>query len=110
MDFRTLNEKELKNNVILPLLSSIGFTTADLQFETTFQIQLGRGVYSVRGLEALRASGRLDVLCRRGGVPLCVIEVKAESAGGASLMNFGQSVSARLTCLSNLQIGATLEF
>jgi hypothetical protein len=72
------NEEQIKNNIILPLLLSMGFQSAELEFETSFKIQLGRGEYTVKKV-AGNASGRLDVLCRRNGRPLFVIELKAES-------------------------------
>lgn len=78
MDFRPLNEEQIKNNLILPMLYAMGFSAGELEFENTFQIQLGRGVYSINGATG-KASGRLDVLCRRNGLSLFVIELKAES-------------------------------
>ncbi len=73
-----LNEESVKAKLILPLLRSLGVTEDEIELETTISIQLGRGVYTIRGDEAERASGRLDLLCRRNGHPLFVVELKAE--------------------------------
>src|SRR4051812_47679074 len=73
-----LNEESVKAKLILPLLRSLGVTDDEIELETTISIQLGRGVYTIRGDEAERASGRLDLLCRRNGRPLFVVELKAE--------------------------------
>jgi hypothetical protein len=73
------NEEQLKNTIILPLLHQIGFPGGDLGFEQSFTIQLGRGVYTVRGEPAATASGRLDILCTLDGDPLMVVELKAPS-------------------------------
>ncbi|HEX8177207.1 MAG TPA: type I restriction endonuclease [Pyrinomonadaceae bacterium] len=73
-----INEENIKNNILLPLLQGIGFSAGDLEFESNFTIQLGRGVYTVKGEETKIATGRLDILCRRDGKPLFLIELKAE--------------------------------
>lgn len=75
---KSLNEESLKNKLVLPTLFSLGFDPAELEFETSFTIQLGRTTHTVDG-RAERASGRLDILCTRGRRPLFVIELKAES-------------------------------
>ena len=72
------NEEQVKNSVVLPLLASSSIQPAELEFETTFKIQLGRGVHAVHGWPQ-DASGRSDILCRRNGRPLFLIELKAES-------------------------------
>jgi hypothetical protein len=73
----SFNEEQIKGKIILPLIHSLGIDISELAFETTFQIQLGRGVYTVKG-ETAKAAGRLDILCRRNGTPLFIIESKAE--------------------------------
>src|SRR5882757_10348016 len=73
-----MNEENLKNNIVLPLLQDIGISADELEFESNFTIQLGRGVFSVRGTETKTISGRSDILCRRNGTPLFLIELKAE--------------------------------
>lgn len=73
-----LNEESVKAKLVLPLLRSLGVEEDEIELETTFSIQLGRGVYAIKGGEVQRATGRLDLLCRRNGRPLFVIELKAE--------------------------------
>lgn len=72
------NEESVKNNVIIPFIQEIGFSPGELEFERNFTIQLGRGVYNVKGEKAKEANGRLDILCKRDGKHLFVIELKAE--------------------------------
>ena len=72
------NEETVKNNVIIPFLQQIGFAPNELEFENNFKIQLGRGVYNVKGEQSKEANGRLDILCKRDGKNLFVIELKAE--------------------------------
>jgi hypothetical protein len=72
------NEEKIKNSLVLPMLASASIQPEELEFETTFKIQLGRGVHTVHGA-AHDASGRSDILCRRNGRPLFLIELKAEA-------------------------------
>lgn len=72
------NEEMIKNNVILPMLTDIGFCEDELEFERNFFIQLGRGVYNVRNDDVAKGNGRLDILCKLGGENLFIIELKAE--------------------------------
>ncbi len=72
------NEEAVKNNVIIPFLHKIGLSPAELDFEKNFTIQLGRGVYNIKGERAKEANGRLDILCKSDGKHLFVIELKAE--------------------------------
>lgn len=64
--------------MVLPLLRAVGISEGELEFESNFTIQLGRGVYTVKGEEVKTATGRLDILCRRDDKPLFLIELKAE--------------------------------
>ena len=73
-----MNEETLKLSVVVPLLKDIGLNPKDLVFEKTFSIQLGRGVYTIKGEEVSVVSGRADILCMMDNVPLFIIEVKAE--------------------------------
>lgn len=78
------NEEEIKNKLIVPFLISCGFDAGELQFEKKFRIYLGRGGYEIDGDLRLKATGRLDILCRRDGRNLFVIETKAQ---GVELTN-----------------------
>lgn len=73
-----MNEETLKSNVVVPLLQSIGIDSEGLSFETQFSIQLGRGVYTVKGERVSLATGRSDILCSLNDKPLFIIEVKGE--------------------------------
>lgn len=72
------NEEFIKNNVLMPFLVDSGFNEYELEFENTFNIQLGRGIYNVKNEEVSEASGRLDILCKIDGRNLFIIEMKAE--------------------------------
>lgn len=76
-----MNEEDVKAHIILPWLASLGVSAQELSFETSFTVQIGRRSLKVGGpsdrQHAKRA--RLDILLKRRGVPLVVIEVKAPS-------------------------------
>lgn len=72
------NEEFIKNNIVMPFISNIGFSEYELEFENTFNIQLGRGVYNVKSEQVTIASGRLDILCKIDNKNLFIIEMKAE--------------------------------
>jgi len=72
------NEEEIKNKIIVPFLKSCGFDVGELQFEKRFRIHLGRGSHEFEGKACSEVSGRLDVLCRRDGRNLFVVEIKAQ--------------------------------
>lgn len=73
------SEEEIRSNIIIPLLKDIGFSYNDLKLETTFKIQLGRGIYDVKNEEKEFIGGRLDILCKADNKNLFLIELKAEN-------------------------------
>jgi hypothetical protein len=78
LDSRKLNEEEIKNNVILPYLTAIGFNQDRVKFETNFTLRLGRNAKIKIPPQMYRKSGRLDILCHENGKNFFIIEVKAE--------------------------------
>lgn len=72
-----MNEEDLKNEVVVPLLRTLGFSAGSLRFEKSFSLRLGHGVYNVEGTPTSLAKGRLDILCTVEGKSLCVVELKA---------------------------------
>lgn len=74
-----LNEEELRSTLIVPLLIDLGYSYSDLKLETSFSIQLGRGVYNVANEQKRFIGGRLDILCKVNNINLFIIELKAEN-------------------------------
>ncbi|MGM0555347.1 MAG: hypothetical protein ACQEVA_03115 [Myxococcota bacterium] len=75
------NESDVVNNVIIPQLKNLGIYSAQMQFERTFTVTLGRADYKIggRGDDQTSAGGRLDILVKgKDGRNLFVVEVKAE--------------------------------
>ena len=71
-----MNEEEIKNNIIVPYLLDLGFTSDEVSFESSFHIKLGRYDNLVKGDVK---KGYLDILCKKDNRNLFVIEVKSES-------------------------------
>ena len=77
MDYPSLNEEELKAQVLLPYLNSLGISCDQIELEKTLHLRLGRQtvVHGGSGSKAVR--GRLDVLVRSSsGQNLFVLELK----------------------------------
>jgi len=73
-------EEDIKVKVIIPFLESLGFEISELELEKSFQIKLG--TYAIRvdtEKQIHRASSRLDILVKKNGNPLFVIEAKTDS-------------------------------
>lgn len=85
----------MKAKILFPYIKSLGFTIEDIQLEKTFSIQLGKK--KIESKEFAKASGRLDILCKKHDDNLFVIEVKSESSKITS-SDIDQGISyARLT-------------
>lgn len=50
-----------------------------MELETSFSIQLGRGIYDLKNEEKKYIGGRLDLLCKADNKNLFIIELKAET-------------------------------
>jgi len=73
-----MNEEHVKNQIILPWLSEAGVELGQLQFETSFNVRLGRQSIRVGDGKATSAArGRLDILVTREDRNLLLIEAKA---------------------------------
>jgi len=71
-----VNEEEIKIKYVLPWLEQAGVDVSDLQFEKTFSVRIGRQVIQTSEIRET-ATGRLDILVRRGERNLCIVETKA---------------------------------
>jgi len=72
-------EEDIKQKIIMPFLKTLGFEDDELQFEQSFSLKLGR--YTVRvdtSKQIETASPRLDILVKRQGHNLFVVEAKTD--------------------------------
>ena len=65
-----MNEEEIRGKLLLPFLNDLGFDPSEISLETAFTIRLGK---------SKRITGRSDILCKRNGKNLFVIELKNDS-------------------------------
>lgn len=66
-----MNEEEIRGNLLLPFLNDLGFNPSEISLEKSFSIRLGKSKRIV--------NGRSDILCKRNGENLFVIELKNDS-------------------------------
>lgn len=75
------SEEDAKIHLVVAYLQEAGFTADELEYETSFSIQVGHYIYRVESKDTekatKKASGRSDILVRRGGKPILIVEVKA---------------------------------
>ncbi|WP_125723099.1 type I restriction enzyme HsdR N-terminal domain-containing protein [Flavobacterium ustbae] len=76
---KSFTEEEIRSLIIIPFLKDIGLSYNDLKLETSFSIQLGRGVYDIKNEQKKTFGGRLDILCKVDNKNLFIIELKAEN-------------------------------
>lgn len=72
-----VNEEEVKIQRVLPWLQRAGVELSELQLERSFSVRVGRHTFQTTRDRA-SATGRLDILVRRGDKNLLVVETKAE--------------------------------
>jgi hypothetical protein len=63
-----MNEEEIRGNLLLPYLKDLGFDASEISLERSFTIRLGKLRQTIKG--------RADILCKRDGKNLFVIELK----------------------------------
>lgn len=75
-----MNEEEVKARIILPWLQNLGLAPDDVALETSFSLRIGTNsvVIGGRSGKALQRA-RLDILVRRNGRNLLVVEAKEPS-------------------------------
>lgn len=66
-----LNEEEIRGKLLLPYLIDLGFDTSEISLEKSFSIRLGKSLHNI--------NGRSDILCKRNGKNLFIIELKNDS-------------------------------
>lgn len=74
-------EEDIKIKFVVPYLKSLGFQDNEFSFEKNFSIRLGRHQETVDTENQIRvARPRLDILVKRNGTNLFVVEVKTDSS------------------------------
>ncbi len=66
-----MNEEEIRSKLLLPFLNDLGFDLSEISLEKSFSIRLGKSTHAIKG--------RSDILCRRNGKNLFIIELKNDS-------------------------------
>jgi hypothetical protein len=66
-----MNEEEIRSKILLPYLNDLGFDLSEISLETSFSIRLGKSKHAIKG--------RSDILCKRNGKNLFIIELKNDS-------------------------------
>jgi type I site-specific restriction endonuclease len=68
------NEEDIKNKLLMPYLTDLGFDLSEITLERSFTIRLGRSPHTIEST----AGGRLDIACKRNGKYLFVLELKRD--------------------------------
>lgn len=66
-----MNEEDIRGNLLLPFLNDLGFDVSEISLEKSFSIRLGKSQRPIHG--------RSDILCKRNGKNLFIIELKNDS-------------------------------
>ncbi len=66
-----MNEEEIRGKLLLPFLEDLGFDLSEISLEKSFTIRLGKLRKTIRG--------RSDILCKRNGKSLFIIELKNDT-------------------------------
>ena len=66
-----MNEEEIRGKLLLPFLNDLGFDLSEISLEKSFSIRLGKSKHTIKG--------RSDILCKRNGKNLFIIELKNDS-------------------------------
>ncbi|MCY1634401.1 type I restriction enzyme HsdR N-terminal domain-containing protein [Marinifilum sp. D737] len=66
-----MNEEDIRGRILLPFLYDLGFDNSEIFLEKSFTIRLGKSCHKI--------SGRSDILCKRNGKNLFIIELKNDS-------------------------------
>ncbi|THU40382.1 NTPase (NACHT family) [Niastella caeni] len=66
-----MNEEEIRGKLLLPYLHDLGFDPSEISLEESFSIKFGKSKRTI--------NGRSDILCKRNGKNLFIIELKNDS-------------------------------
>lgn len=66
-----MNEEEIRGKLLLPYLTDLGFDLSEILLEKSFAIRLGKTQHTIKG--------RSDILCKKNGKNLFIIELKNNS-------------------------------
>jgi hypothetical protein len=91
------NEEDVKIKRVVPILQSLGFDCTELFYEKSFLVQVGRSPVSINTEEQLRSMyPRLDILVKRDGKNLFIVEVKGPT------ITIGQDEVDQAVCYARL--------
>ena len=66
-----MNEEDIRGKLLLPFLDDLGFDLSEISLEKSYTIRLGKSKHIIKG--------RSDILCKRNGKNLFIIELKNDS-------------------------------
>lgn len=66
-----MKEEEIRGKLLLPYIDDLGFDSSEITLEKSFKIRLGKNQHEI--------TGRSDILCKRNGKNLFIIELKNDS-------------------------------
>ena len=80
---KSWNEEDVKNKLVIPYLNGIGIKTEELKFEKSFKLIVGKQTIKINSqneelLKKGQLNPRLDILIKRNGKHLMILEIKAE--------------------------------
>ncbi|MEY3422468.1 MAG: hypothetical protein RIR48_2785, partial [Bacteroidota bacterium] len=87
------NEEDVRSKILLPYLKDLGFDLSEISLEDSFKIRLGRTEKPIKG--------RSDILCKRNGQNLFIIEVK-DSNHKITQDDIDQGISYARALLDNI--------
>lgn len=88
-----MNEEEIRGKLLLPFLSDLGFDLSEISLEKSFAIRLGKSQHIIRG--------RSDILCKKNGKNLFIIELKSDSVA-ISKQDIDQGISYARSLIDNI--------
>src|SRR5258708_35531522 len=78
--FTLENEEDVKNKLVVPYLLAQGFDISELSFEKSFRLRVGRSLRNIDDIDTAKKARtgrpRLDILVKRNGQNLFIVEVK----------------------------------
>ncbi len=88
-----MNEEDIRGKLLLPFLNDLGFNLSEISLEGSFTIRLGKSQRTIKG--------RSDILCKRNGKNLFIIELKNESVS-ITQNDIDQGISYARLLLDNI--------
>lgn len=87
-----MNEEEIRGKLLLPFLNDLGFDPSEISLERGFTIRLGKSKH---------ITGKSDILCKRNGKNMFIIELKNDSIS-ISQNDIDQGISYATALVDNI--------